>query len=109
MIIVVLCSRLFLEQCQKIDYTLYHLDGVGAMHHLPLLEIEELNAINGRPVSASHRGGSRSGTIYSRGVAQEAERNGLLGDSGELKPLLDHIRADSWYSGSNYHNGGKWQ
>ena len=29
------------EQCQKIDYTLYHLDGVGAMHHLPaLLEIE---------------------------------------------------------------------
>ena len=31
------------EQCQKIDYTLYHLDGVGAMHHLPaLLEIEEL-------------------------------------------------------------------
>ena len=38
------------EQCQKIDYTLYHLDGVGAMHHLPaLLEIEELNAIQWTP------------------------------------------------------------
>ena len=38
------------EQCRKIEYTLYHLDGVGAMHHLPaLLEIDELNAIQWTP------------------------------------------------------------
>ncbi|MBN1927039.1 MAG: hypothetical protein JW798_14495, partial [Prolixibacteraceae bacterium] len=34
------------EQAQKIDYTLYHLDGVDAIRHLDaILEIEELNAI----------------------------------------------------------------
>lgn len=38
------------QQCQQIDYTLYHLDGVGAIRHLPaLLEIEELNAIQWTP------------------------------------------------------------
>ena len=47
------------EQCQKIDYTLYHLDGVGAMHHLPaLLEIEELNAIQWTPGVGEPQGGS---------------------------------------------------
>ena len=48
------------EQCQKIDYTLYHLDGVGAMHHLPaLLEIEELNAIQWTPGVGEPQGGSK--------------------------------------------------
>ena len=47
------------EQCQKIDYTLYHLDGVGAMHHLDaLLEIEELNAIQWTPGVGEPQGGS---------------------------------------------------
>ena len=47
------------EQCQKIDYTLYHLDGVGAMHHLDaLLEIKELNAIQWTPGVGEPQGGS---------------------------------------------------
>ena len=47
------------EQCRKIEYTLYHLDGVGAMHHLPaLLEIDELNAIQWTPGVGEPQGGS---------------------------------------------------
>lgn len=61
------------EQCQKIDYTLYHLDGVGAMHHLPaLLEIEELNAIQWTPGVGEPQEVLRSGTIYIRRYWQEA-------------------------------------
>ena len=38
------------EQCQRLDYSMYHLDGVDAMRHLDmLLEIEELNAIQWTP------------------------------------------------------------
>lgn len=60
------------EQCQKIDYTLYHLDGVGAMHHLPaLLEIEELNAIQWTPGVGEPQGGSPNGTICIRRFWQE--------------------------------------
>lgn len=60
------------EQCQKIDYILYHLDGVGAMHHLPaLLEIEELNAIQWTPGVGEPQGGSPNGTICIRRFWQE--------------------------------------
>jgi 5-methyltetrahydrofolate--homocysteine methyltransferase len=37
-------------QCQRLDHTLYHLDGPGATQHLPaLLEIEELGGIQWTP------------------------------------------------------------
>ena len=47
------------EQCRRIGYTLYHLDGVGAIRHLPaLLEIKELNAIQWTPGVGEPQGGS---------------------------------------------------
>lgn len=50
------------QQCQQIDYTLYHLDGVGAIRHLPaLLEIEELNAIQWTPGVGEPQGETRNG------------------------------------------------
>ena len=62
------------EQCQKIDYTLYHLDGVGAMHHLPAI------LAGGKSVMACW-------------VTLE-----------ELKPLLDHIGADGVHLEMDFHN-----
>lgn len=68
------------EQCQKIDYTLYHLDGVGAMHHLPaLLEIEELNAIQWTPGVGEPQGGSPNGTTFTRRSLPEAKVSWLVG------------------------------
>jgi 5-methyltetrahydrofolate--homocysteine methyltransferase len=38
------------KQCQKLDYTLYHLDGPDAIKHLDaLMEIEELDALQWTP------------------------------------------------------------
>jgi hypothetical protein len=46
------------EQCRRIPYTLYHLDGPGAIRHLDaLLEIEELNAIQWTPGDGEKQGG----------------------------------------------------
>ena len=48
------------EQCQRIPYTLYHLDGVGALHHLPaILEIDELKAIQWTPGVGEPQGGDK--------------------------------------------------
>ncbi|MFV0401851.1 MAG: hypothetical protein ACK5LX_14715 [Oscillospiraceae bacterium] len=46
------------KQCEKIPYTLFHLDGPDAIRHIEaLMEIEELNAINWVPGSAEADGG----------------------------------------------------
>ena len=87
------------EQCQKIDYTLYHLDGVGAMHHLPaLLEIEELNAIQWTPGVGEPQGGSPKWyDLYKKILACWVTLD-------ELKPLLDHIGADGVHLEMDFHN-----
>jgi hypothetical protein len=47
------------EQCRKIDYTLYHLDGVDALRHLDaLLEIDELKAVQWTPGEGQPQGGN---------------------------------------------------
>ena len=81
------------EQCQKIDYTLYHLDGVGAMHHLPaLLEIEELNAIQWTPGVGEPQGGSPKWyDLYKKILAGGKSVMACWVTLEELKPLLDHI------------------
>ena len=38
------------EQCNRLDYTLYHLDGIDAIRHLDaVLELEQLNAVQWTP------------------------------------------------------------
>ena len=47
------------EQCQWLDYSMYHLDGTQALHHLnALLEIESLDAIEWTPQAGMPGGGS---------------------------------------------------
>ena len=94
------------EQCQKIDYTLYHLDGVGAMHHLPaLLEIEELNAIQWTPGVGEPQGGSPKWyDLYKKILACGKSVMACWVTLDELKPLLDHIGADGVHLEMDFHN-----
>ena len=83
------------EQCQKIDYTLYHLDGVGAMHHLPALhEFEELNAIQWTPGVGEPQGGSpKRYDHYKKILAGGKSIMACWVTLDELKPLLDNSGA----------------
>ena len=94
------------EQCQKIDYTLYHLDGVGAMHHLPaLLEIEALNAIQWTPGVGEPQGGSPKWyDLYKKILAGGKSVMACWVTLDELKPLLDHIGADGVHLEMDFHN-----
>jgi hypothetical protein len=81
------------EQCQRIPYTLYHLDGVGAIRHLDaVLEIEELNAVQWTPGVGEPQGGDPKWyDLYRRILA--AGKSVMLNwvTLPELKPLLDSI------------------
>ena len=94
------------EQCKKIDYTLYHLDGVGAMHHLPaLLEIEELNAIQWTPGVGEPQGGSPKWyDLYKKILAGGKSVMACWVTLDELKPLLDHIGVDGIHLEMDFHN-----
>ena len=84
------------EQCQRIDYTLYHLDGVGAIRHLDaLLEIDELNAIQWTPGVGEPQGGDPKWyDLYRRIKAGGKSVMAGWVTLDELKPLLDNVGPD---------------
>ena len=94
------------QQCQKIDYTLYHLDGVGAMHHLPaLLEIEELNAIQWTPGVGEPQGGSPKWyDLYKKILAGGKSIMACWVTLDELRPLLDNIGGNGVHIEMDFHN-----
>ena len=94
------------EQCQKIDYTLYHLDGVGAMHHLDaLLEIDELNAIQWTPGVGEPQGGnSKWYDLYKKILAHGKSIMACWVTLDELHPLLDNIGGDGVHIEMDFHN-----
>jgi len=94
------------EQCQKIDYTLYHLDGVGAMHHLPaLLEIEELNAIQWTPGVGEPQGGSPKWyDLYRKILDGGKSIMACWVTLDELRPLLDNIGGNGVHIEMDFHN-----
>ncbi len=94
------------EQCQKIDYTLYHLDGVGAMHHLDaLLEIDELNAIQWTPGVGEPQGGSPKWyDLYRKILAHGKSIMACWVTLDELRPLLDNIGGDGVHIEMDFHN-----
>ena len=81
------------EQCQRLDYSLYHLDGVGAMRHLDaLLEIEELNAIQWTPGVGQPQGGDPCWfDLYKRIRAGGKAVMPCWVEVNELQPLLDAV------------------
>ena len=94
------------EQCQRIDYTLYHLDGVGAMHHLPaILEIQELNAIQWTPGVGEPQGGSPKWyDLYKKILASGKSIMACWVTLDELRPLLDNIGGDGIHVEMDFHN-----
>lgn len=94
------------QQCQKIDYTLYHLDGVGALHHLPaLLEIEELNAIQWTPGVGEPQGGSPKWyDLYKKILTGGKSIMACWVTLDELRPLLDNIGGDGVHLEMDFHN-----
>ncbi|MBQ9186874.1 MAG: homocysteine S-methyltransferase family protein [Prevotella sp.] len=94
------------QQCQKIPYTLYHLDGVGAMHHLDaLLEIKELNAIQWTPGVGEPQGGNAKWyDLYRRILAGGKSIMASWVTLDELRPLLDNIGGEGVHLEMDFHN-----
>ena len=94
------------EQCQKIDYTLYHLDGVGAMRHLDaILEIDELNAIQWTPGVGEPQGGSPKWyDLYKKILAHGKSVMVCWVTLDELRPLLDNIGGEGVHIEMDFHN-----
>lgn len=94
------------EQCQRIDYTLYHLDGVGALHHLPaLLEVEELNAVQWTPGVGEPQGGSPKWyDLYRRILGAGKSIMACWVTLDELRPLLDNIGGDGVHLEMDFHS-----
>jgi hypothetical protein len=84
------------EQCQKIDYTLYHLDGVDAIRHLDaILEIKELNAIQWTPGYGQPQGGDPCWyDLYKKILASGKSIMPCWVELNELKSLLDNVGSE---------------
>jgi hypothetical protein len=84
------------EQCQKIPYSLYHLDGVDAIRHLDaILEIEELKAVQWTPGYGQPQGGDPCWfDLYKR--VKDAGKSVIpcWVKLEELKSLLDEVGAE---------------
>ncbi len=81
------------EQCEWLDYSMYHLDGTQAMCHLDaLLETEALDAIEWTPQSGIESGGNaRWYDMYRRIVAAGKSVQILGVKTDEVRPLLDTV------------------
>jgi hypothetical protein len=81
------------EQCQRLDYSLYHLDGVAAMRHLDaLLEIEDLDAIQWTPGANQPQGGDPCWyDLYQRIRAGGKAIMPCWVELDQLQPLLDTV------------------
>lgn len=81
------------QQCQWLDYSLYHLDGVGALRHVDaLLEIEELDAIQWTPGINQPQGGDPCWyELYKRIRAAGKSIMPCWVEVNELQPLLDSV------------------
>jgi hypothetical protein len=84
------------EQCQKIEYTMYHLDGVDAIRHLDaILEIEELNAVQWTPGEGKPQGGDQCWyDLYQKILAGGKSVMPCWVELNQLKPLLDNLGAE---------------
>jgi 5-methyltetrahydrofolate--homocysteine methyltransferase len=72
------------KQCQKLDFSLYHLDGPDAIRHLEaLMEIDELNALQWTAGAGQPDGGSEKWyTIYDQVIAANKSLWVMLSDGG---------------------------
>jgi hypothetical protein len=81
------------EQCRWLDYSMYHLDGTNARQHVePLLEIDELKAIEWTPQAGKPGGGSPEWyDLYRRILAGGKSVQAIGVELHEVIPLLDAV------------------
>lgn len=81
------------EQCAWLDYSMYHLDGTQAVHHLPaLLEIEALDAIQWTPQSGLPGGGAPCWyDLYRRIKAGGKSVQAINVRVDEVEPLIEAV------------------
>jgi hypothetical protein len=79
------------EQCEWLDYSMYHLDGTQAMVHLDqLLEIEALDAIEWTPQAGIEGGGNpRWYDLYRKILSAGKSVQAIGVQYDEVLPLLD--------------------
>lgn len=87
------------EQCRWLDYSMYHLDGTQALHHLDtLLEIEELDAIEWTPQAGIENGGHpRWYDLYRRIKAAGKSVQAIGVKPEEVEALIDAVGAAGLY------------
>ncbi len=87
------------EQCRWLDYAMYHLDGVQAIHHLEaLLEIEELDAVQWTPGVGQPQGGDPAWfDLYRQVRAAGKSVMATWVETDELAPLLDAVGPDGMH------------
>ncbi|MFP4175589.1 MAG: trimethylamine corrinoid protein 2 [Candidatus Brocadiia bacterium] len=87
------------EQCEWLDYAMYHLDGTTALQHLDaLLEIEPLDAIEWTPQAGVEGGGDpRWYEMYRRikDAGKSVQPVGVNPD--QIRPLLDEVGPNGLY------------
>lgn len=94
------------EQCEWLDYSLYHLDGTQAMRHLDaLLEIDALDAIEWTPQAGIETGGDpRWYDLYRRILAAGKSVQVVNVKHVEVLPLLDAIGHEGVYLLTEFEN-----
>lgn len=79
------------EQCEWLDYAVFHLDGPQCLCHLDaLLEIEALDAIEWTPLAANEGGRPRWHDLYRR-ILAAGKSVQVLSPVEDIIPLLDAI------------------
>jgi hypothetical protein len=87
------------EQCEWLDYSMYHLDGTTAMQHLDaLLEIDALDAIEWTPQAGIPGGGDRRWYDLYRRIKEGGKSVQAVGvGPEEVVPLLDEVGPEGLY------------
>jgi hypothetical protein len=87
------------EQCEWLDYSLYHLDGTTCLQHLDLLlDIEALSGIEWTPQAGRPGGGSSEWfDIYRRVKAAGKSVQAVGVELEEVIPLLDAVGPEGIY------------
>jgi len=80
-------------QCDWLDYSLYHLDGTQAMHHLDALcEIDSLDAIEWTPQAGRPGGGSPLWYDFYRAIKKGGKAVQAIGVApDEVVPLIEAV------------------
>jgi len=87
------------EQCSRLDYSMYHLDGTQCICHLDnLLSIKDLDAIEWTPQAGLPGGGDKRWyDLYKRIIKGGKSLQAVAVDKKEVRPLLDSIGTKGVY------------